>query len=84
MTPSLLFASPRLLGLDGRSSQDSHQQINGGGQECPPHTSRAFALLMVIALFAGETPALPLDVQILHVERVVFDEFPAGLYVFAH
>ena len=25
-----------------------------------------------------------LDVQILHIERVVFDELSAGLYVFAH
>src|ERR1700693_1581180 len=33
---------------------------------------------------AGETPALPLDVQILHVQRVFFDEFSAGFYVFAH
>src|SRR5208283_3180761 len=33
---------------------------------------------------AGETPPLTLDVQVLYVERIVFDEFSAGFYVFAH
>jgi hypothetical protein len=57
---------------------NKQNQVNGGGQECPP-TRADFDRAV-----AGETPAPPLDVQILHVERVVFDELPAGLYIFAH
>src|ERR1700678_4441723 len=36
--------------------------------------------------WTGETPSLrqPLDIEILYVEGVFFDEFAAGFYVFAH
>jgi hypothetical protein len=32
----------------------------------------------------GARPTQTLDIQVLYVEGVVFDEFSAGFYVFAH
>src|ERR1700687_709937 len=65
--------------LDGRgrpSPDDRNQRRRTGGSA--PH------LQSLTSLLTARRPALPLDVQILHVQRVVFDEFSAGFYVFAH
>jgi hypothetical protein len=63
---------------EGGRPYTSKSKVNGGGQECPPYTSNSDCAV------ASETPALRLDVQVLHIQRVVFYEFSSGFYVFAH
>ncbi|HYW40282.1 MAG TPA: hypothetical protein VE957_19410 [Terriglobales bacterium] len=43
----------------GRSPVTTRSKINGGGQECPPYTGIAFALLMVIALLPARRRRYP-------------------------
>ena len=69
--------------LTGEGARPSTSKINGGGQECPPYTGDG-RLAHGDRTVAGETPGLPLDIQVLYVERVVFYEFSSGFYVFAH
>jgi hypothetical protein len=88
--PSALLRTVRfaraLLGLDGRGRPSPHNhkqnQRRRTGVSAPHEQNLRFA--DGDRAVAGETPALPLDNQILHIQRVVFYEFSAGFYVFAH
>jgi len=72
-----------LLGLDGGTPVPARSKSRAADRSVRP-TWVILRLADGDRVVAGETPALPLDIQVLHIERVVFYEFSSGFYVFAH
>src|ERR1035437_24540 len=64
-------------GIDHRSNHHDDKQTHRNHDECKQPGQYALHV-------DHRVPTVLLNIQVLHVQRVVFDEFSAGFYVFAH